>query len=121
MMRTILIAATVGLAAALPAWAKLPVPQLSEEQKVKAEEARQRTAWQGKVTAFQQCQAENTVAEKYARALKAQGKDAKVGDLGTCANPGPFAVAAAVPAPAPAAPTAPAAAAAAPAAPAIKK
>jgi hypothetical protein len=108
-MKAILIAAALGLAAAAPAWAKLPVPQLTEEQKIKAEEAKQRTAWSGKVAAYQQCQAENTVAEKYAKAMKAQGKDVKLGDIGACTNPGPFAVAGAAPAPAAAAPAAPAA------------
>lgn len=99
-MKAIVIAAALGLAAGAPAWAKLPVPQLTEEQKIKAEEAKQRTAWSGKVAAYQQCQAENAVAEKYAKAMKAQGKDVKIGDLAACTNPGPFAVAGAAPAPA---------------------
>jgi hypothetical protein len=108
MMNRSIVVAAAALLAAAPAFAKLPAPQLTEEQKVKAEEAKQRTAWQGKVAAFQQCQAENGVAEKYAKALKAAGKDPKIGDLGTCANPGPFQVAGAAPPPAPPAAPAPA-------------
>jgi hypothetical protein len=115
-MRALLIAAAVGVAAAAPAWGKLPAPQLTEEQKVKAEEAKQRTAWQGKVGAYQQCQAEAAVVEKYVKAMKAQGKEAKVSESAACVNPGPFAVATSAPAPAPAAAPAPA-----PAAPTAKK
>jgi hypothetical protein len=115
-MRAILIAAALGLAAAAPAWAKLPAPQLTDEQKLKAEEAKQRAAWQGKVGAYQQCQAENAVVDKYAKALKAQGKEVKVPEPAACANPGPFTLATSAPAAAPAAAVpapAPAAAAAA--------
>ncbi len=106
-MKAILIAAAVGLAVAAPAFGKLPAPQLTDEQKVKAEEAKQRTAWQGKVTAYEQCQAENAVVGKYVKSMKAKGKDVKL-DPAACANPGPFVLAGAAPA-------APAAAAPAPA------
>ena len=112
-MKAILIAAAAGLVFAAPAFAKLPAPQLTDEQKAKAEEAKQRTAWQGKVGAYQLCQSQVATAEKYAKAMKAAGKDVKI-DPGACTNPGPFVMAGAAPAPAaPAAPATPAAAAAA--------
>jgi hypothetical protein len=107
-MKRILMATLLAFAAGAPAWAKLPAPQLTDEQKVKAEEAKQRTAWQGKMGAYQQCQAEVAVVDKYVKAMKAKGKDAKVPESAACVNPGPFTVAAAAPAaaavPAPAAP-----------------
>ena len=115
-MKAIVMAAALGLAASAPAWAKLPAPPLTDEQKAKAEEAKQRTAWQGKVGAFQQCQAEAAVVDKYVKAMKAKGKDVKVPDTAACVNPGPFTVAAAAPAPAVAPAAAPAPAAPAPAA-----
>ena len=77
-MKQILFAAALAAIVSAPAFAKLPAPApLNDEQKVKAEEAKQRTAWQGKVGAYQQCQAEAAVVEKYARALKAKGADPK--------------------------------------------
>lgn len=97
-MKAIVIAAAVGLAAAAPAWGKLPAPQLTDEQKAKAEEAKQRAAWQGKVGAYQQCQAEAAVVDKYAKAMKAAGKDVKIPEYPPCVNPGPFTAAAAAPA-----------------------
>lgn len=109
-MKAIVMAAVLGLAASAPAWAKLPAPQLTDEQKAKAEEAKQRTAWQGKVGAYQQCQAEATVVDKYVKAMKAKGKDVKVPEATACVNPGPFTLATSAPAPA-AAPAAPAPAA----------
>jgi hypothetical protein len=102
-MKSILIAAAVGMALAAPVFAKLPAPApMNDEQKLKAEEAKQRTAWQGKVAAYQQCQAEGAVVDKYVKSQRAKGKDLKL-DPGTCVNPGPFTMAAAAPA-APAAP-----------------
>ncbi len=100
-MKIAIAAAAAALVAAAPAFAKLPVPQLTDEQKVKAEEAKQRAAWSNKVAAYQQCVAEISVAEKYAKWMKSHGKDTKLGDLGACTNPGPFQVADAAPAAAP--------------------
>jgi hypothetical protein len=98
-MKGLVTVAGFVLFAAAPAFAKLPAPPpLNDEQKMKAEEAKQRAAWQGKVNAYQQCQAEYGVVEKYVKSMKAQGKEAKVPELAACTNPGPFQTTAAAPA-----------------------
>lgn len=93
-MKEIVTAAVLGLAFSVPAFAKRPAPPPpTDEQKAAAEVAKQRAAWQGKVGAYQQCQAEAAVVEKYVKAMKAQGKEAKAPELAPCVNPGPFAAA----------------------------
>lgn len=102
------------------AFAKLPDPPApTPEQAAKAAEAKAKTDWSNKVAAYQQCSAENAVADKYAKAMQAKGKTVTVATT-PCADPGPF-QAAGAPAAAPvqaaaAAPAKPAA----PAAPAKK-
>jgi hypothetical protein len=90
-------------------WAKLPAP--TEEQKIKADEAKAKAAHTDKVAAYQLCKSQNAVAETYARQQKAKGVDVKI-DPTACQDPGPFVPPPAAAAPAsPAAPTATAAAA----------
>ena len=94
--------------------AKLPPP--SDEAKAKAAEAAAKTAWSGKVEAYQLCKSQDAVAAAYYSGLKKAGKDAKP-PVATppCADPGPFAYAPPADAPAPAAAaSAPAVAAAKP-------
>lgn len=83
------------------ALAKLPAP--SDEAKAKAEEAKAKTAWAGKVDAFKLCKAQDAVVAHYKKAALAKGAAAS-----TCADPGPFVytpnVPAALAAPAQAAP-----------------
>ena len=90
-MKKILI--TVCLAGLpLLALAKLPVPVLSEEAKVKAAEAAARTAWAGKVDAFKLCKVQDQVAANYFKTAKAAGKETKPPmAVAACADPGPFA------------------------------
>lgn len=89
--------------AASGAFAKLPAP--TPEQAAAAQLAAAKTAYAGKVGAYQLCMSENAVANRY----KAAGTPAPA----ACVQPPPFvAPVAAAPAPAPAAP-APAAAPAA--------
>ena len=79
-----------ALAAALMAasvQAKLPAP--SDEAKAKAAEAAARTAWQGKVEAYQLCKAQDRVAAHY-RKGSADAKGGKAA-ASTCTDPGPFA------------------------------
>ena len=96
--------------------AKLPAP--SDEAKAKAAEAAAKTAWSGKVDAYQLCNAQDKVAAR-TKKLKAGEKEAKVvgkevkppAVASTCVDPGPFvyappdagAVPAALPASAPSA------------------
>jgi hypothetical protein len=110
--RSIAIAAALALTGGV-ALAKLP--PATDAQKTAAAEAAAKTAYAGKVGAFQQCEAENRVAAKYIAAEKAKGKAVTPQLTQPCVNPGPFqaagAAAAAAPAPAatPAAAPAPAA------------
>jgi hypothetical protein len=125
MMQIITGFAALALASGV-AVAKLPdAPPPTPEQAAKAAEAKAKTDWSNKVAAYQQCTAENTVAEKYAKDMKAKGKSVNIAPT-PCADPGPFQAAGApaqqAAAAAPAKPAAaPAAPAAAPAAAPVKK
>ena len=100
MMKTLTAASVLALCVSL-AWAKLPAP--SDEAKAKAEEAKAKTAWAGKVDAFKLCKAQDAVVAHYKKAAPAKGATASA-----CTDPGPFVytpnVPAALAAPAPAAP-----------------
>ncbi|MCJ0765178.1 hypothetical protein [Variovorax terrae] len=88
-MKTLAISVLCALAATA-ALAKLP--PLSDEAKAKAAEAAAKTAWSGKVDAWQLCKAQDQVAASYFKAAKAQGKEAKPpAATPACADPGPFA------------------------------
>ena len=109
-MKIVIVAA---LAAVLAPVALAKLPPLSDEAKAKAAEAAAKTAWTGKVEAYQLCRAQDRVAAFFFKSAKAAGKDVRPpGETPPCADPGPFVytpVAAAAPAPAPApAPAAPA-------------
>ena len=82
--------------------AKLPAP--NDEAKAKAAEAAAKTAYTGKLEAYQLCKSQNKVAAAYRK--KAPGK-APVATP-PCADPGPFVYTAAAPAGAPATAGAPA-------------
>ena len=100
----ILVAALTVTTVAL---AKLPAP--SDEAKAKAAEAAAKTAWSGKVDAYQLCRAQDWVAAFFFKSAKAAGTETRP-PVATpaCVDPGPFAYV-----PAQAAPAAPTAAAAA--------
>ncbi len=103
-----------GVALSISAVAKLPAPVLTDDAKAKVAETAAKTAWSGKVEAFQLCKAQNQTAVAYFKSAKAAGKETKpAAETPACADPGVF-----VYTPAPAAVPAPAAAASAPAAPA---
>ena len=72
--------------------AKLPAPQLTDEQKAKAEEAKAKAAEAAKKDAADLGKAQDRVADHYIKAQKAKGVTVK-----------PTPIAAAAPAPAPAA------------------
>jgi hypothetical protein len=99
----ILVAALTVTTVAL---AKLPA--LSDEAKAKAAEAAAKTAWSGKVDAYQLCRAQDWVAAFFFKSAKAAGTETRP-PVATpaCVDPGPFAYV-----PAQAAPAAPTAAAA---------
>ena len=90
-------ALAVSLAAASTAFAKLPAPPATPEAKAKAAEAAARTAWSGKVEAYQLCLSQDKVAARYRASAEAAGKQlAPPPALPACADPGQFAYSPAV-------------------------
>ncbi|RZT97637.1 hypothetical protein [Rivibacter subsaxonicus] len=84
----LMLALASGLLAA-PAWSKLPPP--SPEAKLKADEARAKTAWSDKVANYQLCKSMDRTAAHYQKSAKAAGKDVKPPtETPACADPGPF-------------------------------
>ena len=67
------------------------LPPLSPEAKAKAEETAAKSAWSGKVDAYQLCQSQDRVAAAYFKTAQAAGKPTQPA-LATppCADPGPF-------------------------------
>ena len=81
------------------ALAKLPPP--SDEAKAKAAEAAAKTAWSGKVAAYELCRSQDAVAAGYFAAAKKAGRDVKPAvPTPPCADPGPFVYTPPEPAPA---------------------
>jgi hypothetical protein len=91
-MKKIVIACGLALAGST-AFAKLPAPAATPEAKAKAAEAAARTAWSGKVEAYQLCQAQDKVVATYRASAAAAGKQlpAPPAALPPCVDPGPFA------------------------------
>ena len=92
--------ALVGLSLAFAlvgvALAKLPPP--SEEAQAKAAEAAAKSAWGGKVAAYQLCQSQERVAARYFAEMKQAGKEVSpAGSTPACADPGPYVASAASP------------------------
>jgi len=81
------LAVAVGLGGCA-AFAKLPPP--SDEAKAKAAEAAAKTAWSGKVAAFQLCKSQDKVAAAYLAQARKDGKAANPIATPPCADPGPF-------------------------------
>lgn len=108
-----LAALMLATAFALPMMAQAKLPPPSPEAKAKADEAKAKTAWNDKVSAFQLCKAQDRVAARYMAASSPAAKPAP----SACVDPGPFVYDPNAPQPAAAAPAAaPPAAAPAPAA-----
>ena len=95
---TALLCAFAAALCATVASAKLPPP--SDEAKAKAAEAAAKTAWTDKVGAYQLCKSMDRVAAAYFAEAKKTGKPTKAAvTTPPCADPGPFAAAAAPKAP----------------------
>lgn len=108
MNKKILIVAAALIAGA--AFAKLPVPVLTEEAKLKAAEATAKTAHGNKVADYQLCLSREKTAAHFFKTAKAAGKETKPAtETPACADPGAFVFSPPV---APATATAPAAPAA---------
>ncbi len=80
--------AAAALVVAGVAHAKLPTPQLTEEQKAAAEVAKAKAAHQAKVEAFLTCRAAERAAAHY---FKNHPQAAKPANAPVCTDPGPFA------------------------------
>lgn len=88
-MRSSLIIAVLAALVASPVWAKLPPP--SDAAKAKAAEASAKSAWSGKVAAYQLCKAMDRTAASYFAAMKAAGKEAKPAvAMPACVDPGAY-------------------------------
>jgi hypothetical protein len=95
-----LVVATL-VAAAAPAYAKLPPP--SDEAKAKAAEAAAKTAHGNKVAAYQLCKSMDSTAAAYYAKAKKEGRAVKPAETtAACADPGPFVYTPPAPASAPA-------------------
>ena len=82
----------LGLLAAASATVLAKLPALSDEAKAKATEAAAKTAWTGKLEAYQLCKAQDKVAAAYYKSAKTAGKETKPPmPAPACADPGPFA------------------------------
>lgn len=99
-----LAALMVATAFALPMGAQAKLPPPSPEAKAKADEAKAKTAWSDKVSAFQLCKAQDRVAARYMAASSPAAKPAP----SACVDPGPFVYDPNAPQPAVAAPATPA-------------
>lgn len=87
-MKKILI---MSLLAAASAASLAKLPALSDEAKAKAAEAAAKTAWSGKVDAYQLCKSQDKVAASYYKTAKAAGKETKPPAAApACADPGAF-------------------------------
>jgi hypothetical protein len=91
-MKKMLIVCGLALGLASTAFAKLPAPPATPEAKLKAAETAAKTAWTGKVEAYQLCQSQDKVAARYRASAAAAGKQLPPPPAGpACADPGPFA------------------------------
>ena len=88
-MKKLSILTILALASAV-AMAKLPA--LTDEAKAKAAEAAAKTAWSGKVDAYQLCKSQDKVAASYYQSAKAAGKPTQpAAELPPCTEVGAFA------------------------------
>lgn len=118
MMKSVCAAVALLLLGSV-ASAKLPAPVLSDEAKAKAAEAKAKTAWAGKVEAYQLCKSQDKAVAHYKKVPVPKevkpAKGAASAPPGACVDPGPFVYVPEAPAAASSAPAAAAASASAPA------
>jgi hypothetical protein len=94
--KAILIAALCAITTGA-VYAKLPTPQLTDEQKVKAEETKSKTAEAAQKDGELLAKSQDRVADRYIKAQKAKGVTVKPTPIAVAAAP----AAGAAPAPAP--------------------
>src|SRR5471032_557750 len=79
-------------------YAKLPAPQLTDEQKAKAEETKAKAADAAKKDAEALTKSQDRIADRYIKAKKAKGVTVKPTPIAVAAAPAPAAKPAAAPA-----------------------
>lgn len=90
-MKKLIRLLTWSLLAGVPALALAKLPPLNDEAKAKAAEAAAKTAWTGKVEAYQLCKAQDKVVASYYKSAKTAGKETKPpAATPACADPGAF-------------------------------
>ena len=91
-MKHILVSAMIcGVLASASGMALAKLPALSDEAKAKAAEAAAKTAWSGKVDAYQLCKSQDKVAGSYFQKVKSTGGSPKVATATPpCTDPGAF-------------------------------
>jgi len=87
MHKALAVTAVACLLGAGSVWAKLPAPQLTDEQKTAAELATAKAAHGRKVAAFKKCKAMDRAADNF---FKNHPQAAKPASAPACADPGPF-------------------------------
>jgi len=83
--------AMLCLLAAGGVYAKLPAPQMTDEQKAKAEEAKAKTAEAAKKDAADLAKTQDRVADRYIKAQKAKGINVKPTPIAAAAPAAPAA------------------------------
>ena len=79
------------IAAVAAGTAHAALPPAPEAAKQAATEAAAKSAWQDKVGAYKLCLAQDQVADRYRKDVKAEGKTAPAPmTTAACADPGPF-------------------------------
>jgi hypothetical protein len=91
-MKNLWIAGVLA-AACVAALAKIPTPVLDDAAKAKAAETAAKTAWQGKVDAYQLCKAQDRVAAVYRKSAGATQAKAGASAAATAAAAAPTAAA----------------------------
>jgi hypothetical protein len=86
-----LLAASLLLCMAAAPTVQAKLPPLSAEAQIKADEAKAKTAWTDKVSAYQLCKAMDRTAETYFKSAKSAGKETHA-PVATpaCTDPGPY-------------------------------
>lgn len=90
-MKKLLQLLMASLLASVSVLALAKLPPLSDEAKAKAAEAAAKTAWTGKMEAYQLCKSQDKAAASYYASAKAAGKETKpAAATPACTDPGAF-------------------------------
>lgn len=86
-----LLAASILLCIAATPVVLAKLPPLTPEAQIKADEAKAKTAWTDKVSAYQQCKAMDRAVASYFKSAKSAGKETHAPvPTPACTDPGPY-------------------------------